>query len=805
MKKKRKTVQTKKASGDRPASALLYLTISVLVLVPLIFSTSFYTKFSLPKFVVLLIGSSLLLVLLALKSAGDKTSASLVPRPFKSRIVKVVCLYVVLIAVSSLFGVAPVVSLFGSHFNYMGLITRLCFFVLFIALIISVGESEDRLRKVLWPMVGTGFIVALYGVAQAFGIDPFVSPSIYTFSSPDGPLVRVCATLGHSDYLGNFLLYTTPLGAGLALSSRGWLKMAAILATLLSLAAIAFSGTRGAWVGIVVGAAVFVFLELKGKATGAAFSKNRRMVLASVVVSIVILGSIIAVSPASKSISIRTGALLKEGAATSGRNILWRDSLKMVSPFSLIGCGPEGFRKALLGFKSKELARLSPSANNESSHNSYLDTAILFGLPGLIAYIFIIVLAMAQFIRARKKAGSQNLRIILTGLVASFAGVLAHNFFIYDQITTGLYFFAFIALAQIASIITDGTSTTTDARRGEQSGSSNKNVSAGKSPAPNARKRNVWAGPIVAACLSLAAIWYSIGLAKSDMAYKEMFDPANPLDYDALVSYGERVTNSPLPTGAYDYLFARVVQLFVNQLPEASKTLDRSQAGSVDVGAIRAGALALGIEHAEKSLAHTVTPGLNYSLLGALALAAGDVEKLRYGAEEAVKADPNNYYNRWLMAEAFLARGENDRAAVEARTALDLYPASKEAASALARAMGKDPKDETVIAEILSDVRESKSGGEAYDAAALIQRARQYSQAGKFKKAQIRLMAAIRKTGDSCPDCHQELAIVYEKMNRYGDAIVEWEAYLKQSPEAASAEEIKARIETLKEKKNPSK
>jgi hypothetical protein len=268
MKKSRNNARPKSSREITPDSAIFWLSMSLLLLVPLALSTSVYTKYALPKFVVLLVGSSLLLLPLAMGAGANHN-------PFRSGLAKIVCSYFAVVAVSTFFGVAPVTSLFGSHFNYMGLITRLCFLIFFISLIAGIGESEKRLRSALWVVSAAGFLVAAYAVAQSLGVDPFVPKSAYTFASPEGPIVRVSATLGHSNYLGNFLLYTTPVSAGLALTARGWPRVFAVMATLFSMAAIAFSGTRGAWVGIVVAIAAFAFFELRGNVA----PHNRRVIL----------------------------------------------------------------------------------------------------------------------------------------------------------------------------------------------------------------------------------------------------------------------------------------------------------------------------------------------------------------------------------------------------------------------------------------------------------------------------------------------------------------------------------------------
>ncbi len=790
MKKSRKPARALPVRGSKFDNTLFWSSMSLLILVPLALSTSVYTKYVLPKFVILLVGSSALLLLLAVTffSAGAHSN------PFRSNLTKIVCLYFIAVAVSTLFGVAPVTSLFGSHFNYMGLITRICFFIFYISLIVGIGASEHRLVLALWVVSAAGFLVALYAVAQSLGFDPFVSRFVYTFASPEGPIVRVSSSLGHSNYLGNFLLYTTPVSAGLAFAARGWARLFAVMTTLLSMAAIAFSGTRGAWIGIIVGVGVFAFLELRGAAPGFLPTRNRRVVFAVVAISAVLLFSIIVISPASRSMIKRARALMTEGVSSSGRALLWRDSLKMVPSFALIGCGPEGFRKVFPSFKSKELADLSPKSNNESSHNSFLDAAISYGLPGAALYGAIIALSLALLIRARRRALAQNQRIIITSLLSSIVAALAHNIFIFDQIATGFYFFAFVALAEVASNIFGEKSDKADVAKSAQATAKTK----------SSQRPVSWVGraTVAAACLCVAvAVWYSIGLIKSEMAYKELFNPAKPIDYNGLVKLGERITSSPMPTGAYDFLFACGADIFISKLPAASTLTERSRPTASEISAIRIEALKLAIRHVEQSLARTITPDLNYSLLATLAMASGDVNKLRSAASEAVKWDPNNYRTRWLMAEAYLVSGENQRAAREAEIALELYPASMEAASALARARGENTTNDSAAVNLMAQMRNRRTNRE-HSAEQLLEIARDLSQKGDLQKARLKLLTAIGRAERPCPDCHRELATVYEKMARYPDAITEWETFIQQSADSATVEQIKARIETLKQKSN---
>jgi O-antigen ligase len=689
--RKQKLARSKPKSAVDPGDAVFLLSLTLLVLVPLAFSSAVYTKYSLPKLAVLLVGASALLLFMAqrpplslLKLVGSKSDS-------RFRLVSVVCLYFLAVAVSTPFGVAPVVSLFGSHFNHMGLITRACFFIFFIALSAGIGASESRLRVTLWIIAATGSSVAAYAVAQSFGVEPFVRRSLYTFPTPEGSLVRVCASLGHADYLGNFLCYTTLLTGGLALGARGWLRVFAIAATGFSIIAIVFTGTRGAWVGIIAGITAFAFFGLKDGVARQILKRRSRGAVATVIASAVLLLSLFIISPASRSVTHRLRELMSEGASSSGRNLLWRDSLKMVPSFALVGTGPEGFRKALLGFKSKELATLNPLSNNESSHNSYLDMLISHGIAGAALYIAMVVLSLMLLIQARRQPKAEHCRLIITGLISSFIAVLVHNIFIYDQISTGLYFFAFVSIAVAVSNVFGAGSSAAEASQQRPSPVKVKAAGPKRENASSAWNWSRWVQTAAALACLVMAIWYSAGLIESDAAYNDLFDSSHPVDFNRLASLGERVTGAPDPTRQYDFLFAHAVETFVRNLPKASEAAARSQGITVDLKAIREEALKLAISHVEKSLPRTLTPDLNYSLLGSLELTAGDVDKLQDAASEAIRWDPNNYYARYLMAEAYLARGEKELAEREAELAFELRPLSQEVASILARIRGDKP------------------------------------------------------------------------------------------------------------------
>ena len=758
----------RKAPLSPAQSALFWASVSAFVMVPLIFTTSVYRVYSFPKYAVLLVVSSVvaLLITLNLKQARDKAE---LPGLLKSRLVFLVCGFLLVMAVSTLLGAAPLSSLFGSTYNQMGLLTHLGYFVCFVGLIVGVATNKTLLTRAMWALCVTGFVAALYGVSQFFGFDPFLS-SRYTSGSGH---VRSLSTLGHSNYLGNFLLYITPLSLGLALTLRGRTRLLALTGAGLCLLGIVFTGTRGAWLGIVAGMGVFVFSERTGllsAITGATKGQvMRRAVIALLTVGLV--GLVISMSQASHSIVARAKSFATEGFTGAGRTILWRDSLKMLPAVALLGTGPEGFRKAFLAYKSKDLARLAPTTNNENPHNSYLDALISYGLPGAALYFAMIASAFSLFVKARRDT-DRRMSLVITGLLSSFVAVLVHNFFIYNQIATGLYFFGFLALAQVLTNIgpADRGAPTIPPERAASRGTRSKGGSSASLLSPWVANAGIGAASV----LVLASIWYAAGLFEAEAAVREIIVAARAGNFNQVVKHCGRTADSPDPTGAHEFL---AMDLLAQMVPSLKP---KSIASAEGLETVYDKSLDLAISLSPRPLAHTLTPELVYVMLGYMALRARDHDRLREYASGALRWDPNSYQGHYLLSKVYLAQGENKEALAEADLALEIKPSSSEVMSVRDTARGRPPLPVPTIEK-------------------LIKRSEALAKAGDTWRARKKLLRAIKRADSPCALCHRELALVYEKENLRAEAIDEWRKYLETDPSAEDIEQVRARIAALEQ------
>jgi tetratricopeptide (TPR) repeat protein len=598
--------------------------------------------------------------------------------------------------------------------------------------------------------------------------------------------------MGHADYLGNFLLYTTLLSLGLGLACHGRKRRIALCGFVLSTVAIVATGTRGAWLGLGVGGVLFCTLELS---RGILFMRRvpgKRLLLASVlfVLCVSVLTWTVLSTRASRSIAQRLRSFAAEGMTGSGRTLLWRDALKMVTAYPVVGCGPEGFRKAFLAFKSEVLARNSPETNNESSHNSYIDAAVSYGIPGAVLYAAIIAAMIGLQVSARKKAADLSSdRLVLSGLIASIAAVATHNFFIFDQISTGLYFFAFAAISETSHrlVVGQGHPLVQDIRAASPAqpivsanqrqwppgtGQTGRAGQTGQRQLPRSIRL---AETIAGVAIIAASLWYAMGLLRSDVEIKQALNAAREGDLEALTLHGDAAVAGPDPTGAPSLLYATALVSYLGRASDPISASSRSDRSPVKT---RSRLIETATKQGKQSLLHSMTPDSCYVVLAYLSLLSGDSAALHEYASKAVQWDRNFTNAHWLLGEAFLAEGDYEGAEHEAMTAIQLNESSPQALSLLSRARGRGQPEEPPVVETL-------------------RAAKGYIANGNFDRARRLISRAMARSRDECPACHSDLAELYEAQGYYESAAAEWRNVARLSREPGAQEDAARHIEGL--------
>jgi Tfp pilus assembly protein PilF len=173
-------------------------------------------------------------------------------------------------------------------------------------------------------------------------------------------------------------------------------------------------------------------------------------------------------------------------------------------------------------------------------------------------------------------------------------------------------------------------------------------------------------------------------------------------------------------------------------------------------------------------------------MLAYLASTASDHARLREYASGALRWDPNNYEGHLLLARSYMAQGEKEKAVSEAELALEIKPSSSEALHLRQKASRSTTLPKSVIERI-------------------IKRSQARAKAGDTKTARESLLRAIRLAESPCPECHRELALVYEKEHLRAEAIAEWQKYLQLAVSAADAQLVRERIAALEQPSSTAK
>ena len=317
-------------------------------------------------------------------------------------------------------------SMWGSNWRTLGLISQVTLLVTALAVFTYVTGDTRRVMVVLRAVAAAGSLAALYGIAQYFGFDPWQPAKAYHVGEGIFQIVRPPGTLGHADYFAGYLLFVAFAGAAIAVCDRERWRAVGMGAASLASVAIVLSGTRGALVGLIIGGA-FLVARLRPKTGWRG---------AAAIAAIALAAAGFYFSPAGTELRARVH-WARDDAWGGARLLLWRDATRMGAEHWAVGWGPETFPAEFMRYQSVELAREYPDYYYESPHDWLLDAWTQQGVLGVAVLIGMAALGM----RAGWRAGRLG-TCLAAGLLAAMA---AHLFTVWI-VVTALYFFVWVAL-----------------------------------------------------------------------------------------------------------------------------------------------------------------------------------------------------------------------------------------------------------------------------------------------------------------------------------------------------------------------
>ena len=361
-------------------------------------------------------------------------------RPKKSWLLGAFVAFISIITISAIFGENPTKS-FWSNFERMEGVVTYFHLLAYFTVASTVLSARGLWRPYLNLHLAAGAIMAIYGVLQWSGGLAIVQ---------DG--MRVNGTLGNAAYLGTYALFNIFIAAFFmvreSFTTAGERVRVAIYGTivLLQIFVLYHTATRGAMLGLIVGAGIATLLI-------AIFEREQKVVrngAIGILVGVVIfVGGFVTMRDAQfmkeSPVLNRFAAISFNEKTTRSRFMVWNMAYEGFKEHPVLGWGMENFNYVFNKYYDPKM--YDQEQWFDRAHNVFFDWLIAGGLPALLAYIALFGCALYCFWRRADELSVAE-KSVLTGLLG---GYFFQNLFVFDNLTSLIYFGTILAYIESMS------------------------------------------------------------------------------------------------------------------------------------------------------------------------------------------------------------------------------------------------------------------------------------------------------------------------------------------------------------------
>ena len=308
-------------------------------------------------------------------------------------------LWVTVLCVFYLFG-----GIFSSDISLSlePMLVILCFLLSYF-LVVNLIRGTDWIKRCIGCLACSTVLVSLYGIYQYF----FSSlnskwQDTEMFDSISG---RVVSTLENPNVLGEFLIMAIPFFFCFFFLQKGFSKKTLTLVPLgiVGLCLI-FTWSRGAWLGLILGALLFLLMYNRKSLTVMFFALFGIPALPYVLPENILL----------RFTSIGNLA----DSSTSYRVYIWKGTLRMIRDYFVSGIGT-GVNVFPTIYPRYSYGGIETAPH---SHNLFLEITVELGIFGLIAFLAIVICFAKQSFHANTLNGAPRERLFT---IAGFSGIVA--------------------------------------------------------------------------------------------------------------------------------------------------------------------------------------------------------------------------------------------------------------------------------------------------------------------------------------------------------------------------------------------
>jgi len=243
---------------------------------------------------------------------------------------------------------------------------------------------------------------------------------------------RLSSSFGNPSFFAGFLVGSVPIVFALALTAAApFTRRALGLIGLLGSVCAMLTFSRAGVVALIAALALFgALLAARPRVPLSALKRSghvRRVAIG--VVLAVLAAAVLAASAPGRAFLARIRSV---DVSASTRALVYIGTARMIKAHPLAGVGADNFGAEFPYFRPVSLARSQPPSVLvfDRAHSEYLQVAGELGLPGLFIFLWAVLLpieAARRFLRRRGGAPDPDRRILLSGILAAYVGILVQN------------------------------------------------------------------------------------------------------------------------------------------------------------------------------------------------------------------------------------------------------------------------------------------------------------------------------------------------------------------------------------------
>jgi O-antigen ligase/tetratricopeptide (TPR) repeat protein len=383
----------------------------------LVFSSSLHMSFTLPKLVVLRLGTLGLMILWCYRL--KKGQLHNMPQVAVYALSALAAWWILSTA---MFAIHVPTALHGVYGRFNGLWTHLLCIILFAAIATLPLETVnvERLLKIFSVIL---MPVLAYAILQYFELDPFDLPK-----RDFRPISLVGNAGSLAAILGLFLPFQTAFM--LKAENRKDRLTWACIATVTGLGIfLTFSRAVLLASGIALVMVLIPYFKTKGVKAG----KMIAWTAALICVGIAAIGAISLSRPGSEALSRFRLDILQQHYQVRLMN--QRVALDIVRKSTVTGIGFENFRNVYPAYRPEQEALMAEDVTPTMVHNSYLDMLVDNGIPGLVLYICFVASCVFVLLKSYRSTRDRGVALLTLAFLASVSGYLIQDFFGWSEVS----------------------------------------------------------------------------------------------------------------------------------------------------------------------------------------------------------------------------------------------------------------------------------------------------------------------------------------------------------------------------------